>query len=206
MSWCRASLVLPCAAVISLCCSFVVVDASPCLSSASAVRQEYPGAWPSWTLRLRGHDGAKCWYPATRATAHHHDYVRISNKDPIGRGEIRATKERPMQNGSLSTLMTKQLGWSPRSTVTEVSAAPAPEKASFAERFAAVFDKNPDNRTSIMELIIGSNQGGPALPAHIERRDGDSPRLQDHNRSLVPPAESLSLASTGFHQNQSPFR
>jgi hypothetical protein len=40
--------------------------ASPCLSSASAVRQEHPGSWPSWTLRAQGHEGVKCWFPTTR--------------------------------------------------------------------------------------------------------------------------------------------
>jgi hypothetical protein len=39
--------------------------ASPCLSSASAVRQEHPGSWPSWTLRAPGHEGVKCWFPTS---------------------------------------------------------------------------------------------------------------------------------------------
>jgi hypothetical protein len=47
-------------------------DASTCFQSASAVRQNYPGRWPSWTLRAPGHEGAKCWYAAKRATAHDH--------------------------------------------------------------------------------------------------------------------------------------
>ncbi len=47
-------------------------DASTCFHSASAVRQNYPGRWPSWTLRAPGHEGAKCWYAAKRATAHDH--------------------------------------------------------------------------------------------------------------------------------------
>jgi hypothetical protein len=48
------------------------VQVSTCLPSASAVRQEYPAAWPSWTLRAAGHEGTKCWYAATLATAHDH--------------------------------------------------------------------------------------------------------------------------------------
>jgi hypothetical protein len=39
------------------------MQASTCLPSASAVRQDHPGAWPSWTLRALGHEGAKCWHP-----------------------------------------------------------------------------------------------------------------------------------------------
>jgi hypothetical protein len=48
------------------------VHTSTCLPSASAVRQDHPGAWPSWTLRSLGHEGTKCWYAETRATAHNH--------------------------------------------------------------------------------------------------------------------------------------
>jgi hypothetical protein len=44
-------------------------DDSTCLPSASAVRQNHPGAWPSWTLRAPGHEGTRCWYPATRTKA-----------------------------------------------------------------------------------------------------------------------------------------
>jgi hypothetical protein len=40
-----------------------------CLASASAVRQNHPGAWPSWTLRAPGHEGTKCWYATGRTTA-----------------------------------------------------------------------------------------------------------------------------------------
>src|SRR6266481_6866734 len=39
-------------------------DASTCFHSASAVRQNYPGRWPSWTLRAPGHEGTRCWYAA----------------------------------------------------------------------------------------------------------------------------------------------
>jgi len=45
---------------------------STCLPSASAVRQNHPGAWPSWTLRAPGHENTICWYATTRTTAHDH--------------------------------------------------------------------------------------------------------------------------------------
>jgi len=48
------------------------VQTSTCLPSASAVRQDHPGAWPSWTLRALGHEGTRCWYAGTRASAHNH--------------------------------------------------------------------------------------------------------------------------------------
>jgi hypothetical protein len=47
-------------------------DTSTCFPSASAVRENRPGAWPSWTLRAPGHEGTRCWYAATRATARDH--------------------------------------------------------------------------------------------------------------------------------------
>jgi hypothetical protein len=42
------------------------VHVSTCFPSASAVRQDHPEAWPSWTLRAPGHEGTRCWYAATR--------------------------------------------------------------------------------------------------------------------------------------------
>ena len=45
---------------------------STCFPSASAVRQDHPEAWPSWTSRAPGHEGTKCWYASTRAAAHDH--------------------------------------------------------------------------------------------------------------------------------------
>jgi hypothetical protein len=48
------------------------VHDSTCFPSASAVRQDNPAAWPSWTLRAPGHEGTKCWHAATHATIHDH--------------------------------------------------------------------------------------------------------------------------------------
>jgi hypothetical protein len=42
---------------------------STCYTSASAVRQNHPGGRPSWTMRVPGHEGTKCWYPATQTVA-----------------------------------------------------------------------------------------------------------------------------------------
>jgi hypothetical protein len=42
---------------------------SRCYLSASAVRQDHPGAWPSWTLRTPGHEGSRCWHAATQTVA-----------------------------------------------------------------------------------------------------------------------------------------
>src|SRR5262250_2915880 len=60
-------LLLPCPAVVFLSASLEELNASSqCLPSAEAVRQEYPGAWASWTLQEPNHKGAKCWFPAMR--------------------------------------------------------------------------------------------------------------------------------------------
>jgi hypothetical protein len=37
-----------------------------CYHSAPAVRADHPGAWPSWSQRLSGHAGQKCWFPTER--------------------------------------------------------------------------------------------------------------------------------------------
>jgi hypothetical protein len=60
------------------------VQVSTCFPSASAVRQEYPEAWPSWTLRAAGHEGTKCWHAATRATVHEHRGDTIAKKETVG--------------------------------------------------------------------------------------------------------------------------
>jgi hypothetical protein len=44
-----------------------------CLPSASAVRQSYPEARPSWTMRAPGHEGTRCWYAVTRTAADDHE-------------------------------------------------------------------------------------------------------------------------------------
>jgi hypothetical protein len=46
-------------------------DAS-CLPSASAVVQNHPGGWPTWTLRAPGHEGTMCWYAAARPRGSDH--------------------------------------------------------------------------------------------------------------------------------------
>jgi hypothetical protein len=58
-------------------------DAFTCFSSAEAVRKETPTAWPSWTLRAPGHEGTKCWYPSTRASARDHRNVSAQRTDHL---------------------------------------------------------------------------------------------------------------------------
>jgi hypothetical protein len=63
------------------------VQVSACFPSASAVRQEYPEAWPSWTLRAAGHEGTKCWHATTRATAHDHRGEMAPKRPAVGTTE-----------------------------------------------------------------------------------------------------------------------
>ena len=58
-----------------------------CFPSASAVRQNHPGGWPSWTLRAPGHEGTKCWYAAARTTAHDHRSEMMPRKETVGTTE-----------------------------------------------------------------------------------------------------------------------
>jgi hypothetical protein len=60
---------------------------SNCFASASAVRQNHPEAWPSWTLRAPGHEGTKCWHAATRATANDHRGEMSAKKQAVGTTE-----------------------------------------------------------------------------------------------------------------------
>jgi hypothetical protein len=46
-------------------------DAS-CFASASAVLQNHPGGWPTWTFRAPGHEGTMCWYAAARPRGSDH--------------------------------------------------------------------------------------------------------------------------------------
>jgi hypothetical protein len=51
-------------------------DAS-CFASASAVLQNHPGGWPTWTLRAPGHEGSMCWYAAARPRGSDHRRERM---------------------------------------------------------------------------------------------------------------------------------
>ena len=43
-----------------------------CFASASAVQQNHPGGWPTWTLKAPGHEGTTCWYAAARPRGSDH--------------------------------------------------------------------------------------------------------------------------------------
>jgi hypothetical protein len=48
-----------------------------CFASASAVVENEPGAWPTWTLKAPGHAGSMCWYAAARPRGGDHRRERM---------------------------------------------------------------------------------------------------------------------------------
>jgi hypothetical protein len=107
-----------------------VAAAAECLSSATAVRQADPQAWPFWTLRAPGHEGSKCWYGGTRSTAHDdRQGIAIAQRTR----EVEAVVSRQETYGFASR---------PTSEVVAHKAMPSglPDlPASFAERFSAAY-------------------------------------------------------------------
>jgi len=98
-------------------------NAVTCFGSADQVRQENPGAWPSWTLRAPGHEGTKCWYSTTRAAAHDH-------QTPVtARAEHAGSKEHFERDSEVTGLATH----------TDTVEAPRPVPgSSFDDRFSAM--------------------------------------------------------------------
>jgi hypothetical protein len=79
---------------LALCASSASARGLACVESADAVRRQYPGAWPSWTLRAAGQEGRKCWYASTRASAHDHNHLVV-----VGRGTEAAETIEPSTEG-----------------------------------------------------------------------------------------------------------
>jgi hypothetical protein len=109
------------------------VGASPCLSSASAVRQEHPDSWPSWTLRAEGHEGVKCWFPTTRAPGSDQTTRRISPGEtaPADRASTPNTRNPAT---SAAPVATSSLGRS-RETLSAQDIAILSPEGMFADRF-----------------------------------------------------------------------
>jgi hypothetical protein len=107
--------------------------ASPCLPSASAVRQEHPGSWPSWTLRAQGHEGVKCWFPATGAPG------RDQTTRPINPAETATavrtnTPNTPHPDNSAAPVATNGVGPS-RETLSPQDIAIRSPEGMFFDRF-----------------------------------------------------------------------
>jgi hypothetical protein len=83
------------ASLICLTCAW----ADDCLSSADAVRQQHPEAWPSWTLRAPDHEGSKCWYAGKRST---HQSQRTAETKSSPRPTPRTISDPPLATKPLS--------------------------------------------------------------------------------------------------------
>ncbi len=59
------------------------LDAS-CFPSASAVLQNHPGGWPSWTLRAPRHEGTICWYASARPRHRDHRSEIMPMRETVG--------------------------------------------------------------------------------------------------------------------------
>jgi hypothetical protein len=128
-----------------------------CLESADAVRRQYPGAWPSWTLRAAGQEGRRCWYASTRGGAHDHNHLVA-----VGRNTEAAETIEPSTEG-----------FETRHQV----ASPPPQSMSDATRF----ENAPETRVRAADVgegsaaVTGSIVSDPA--AHPADQSSDlSPR------------------------------
>jgi hypothetical protein len=137
MLWQPAAFVLLASpAALVLFASFA--GASPCLSSASAVRQEHPGSWPSWTLRAQGHEGIKCWFPTASAPGRDQTTRQISPPETATAVRASAPSTRNPDT-SAAPVATNGIGRSRETLSPQDIAIPSPE-GMFVDRF--IFEEN----------------------------------------------------------------
>lgn len=55
-------------------------DGHVCFADAYGVKRHTPESHPSWTYRMPGHEGEKCWFPATKDNKKWHPTASKSNK------------------------------------------------------------------------------------------------------------------------------
>jgi len=188
-------IVLACSAVVVVCAPFVSVRASSCLSSASAVRREHPGAWPSWTSR--GHQGLKCWYPTTRTTAHNHRHEMALKKNSVEARKLQSTLGGNSRSGSSSIPLaeTDGFGWPPASSARQIDATLIAGTSSFADRFAVVVRQDGRRQSPLIQMMIDPI-GSPRVPFVTDAGKARSlpTDMEDTAGKLVPVDRS---AATG---------
>jgi hypothetical protein len=138
MAWRHTLLVL---SFVALLIFASLAEASSCLPSASAVRQEHPGSWPSWTLRAPGHEGVKCWFPASSAVALDHQSESARQISPAETHAVVRASVQSNRHHGLSTppAATGSIAPSGETLAPQDVAIPSPDENSFADRFDAVF-------------------------------------------------------------------
>ena len=168
-------LLLSCPAVAYLAASMEDVSASSqCLASAEAVRQEYPGAWPSWTTHAPNHKGTRCWFPAMRENHSHHIETLLRRTAEAQAKEAQthrspAEQRRQIEPGVnnkspenaplASASEMNELGWSFRSRTTKVGPLRifdefAAVESSFDDRFAAALEVSSISQPSVIQRMM----------------------------------------------------
>jgi hypothetical protein len=172
---------LPVPAAVYLATSTEDVNASgQCLPSAEAVRQQYPGSWPSWTIHAANHKGQKCWFPVMREShAHHAETMLRRAAQKLMRKEEERQRDRETASGDKAaaaespvafTAQMNELGWSFRSrsaTVGPVKAATsveAEDSSSFEDRFAAARNVTSVRKPSVIQHMMDPVGAIPNIP------------------------------------------
>ncbi len=150
---------IPCCVLVVLLAFLAETQASSCLSSAAAVKEAFPHAWPHWTVRSQSHDGVKCWHPGTRAAAHRSRVRTVHHQNPAASPKGAAVVHLDdAKNPVLSTVdfgETSGTRWSLQASAASAEMGSASGQSSFAERFAAVFEVILFERPSVMRRMEG---------------------------------------------------
>ena len=159
-------------------------NASVCLPSAEAVKQQDPAAWPSWTLRAPGFEGTKCWYATTRGTAHDHRTVpsRETASAAINarpeREPVPAAIGKPAKREPVSAVISERPQPEPEPVSAAISKPPEPEVTGSApklERVAtsmAYLDSTFEDRFLAVCPLAGPSIPGCTSPAPPMKRTG----------------------------------
>ena len=165
-------LLLSTPAVAYLAASLEDVSASSqCLSSAEAVRQEYPGSWPSWTTHAANHKGTKCWFPAMRENHSRHIETLLRKSAEAATATHKSTVEPRRHIESAvndksqgdaplaSAAEMNELGWSFRSRTAKVGPVRIFDEftaveSSFDDRFAAALEVSSVSQPSVIQRMM----------------------------------------------------
>jgi hypothetical protein len=174
-------MLLPAPAAVYLAASMEDVNASAqCLPSAAAVREQFPGAWASWTTHATNHKGEKCWFPVARENHSHHIETALRRvahtlmrKDASHgqQAESTATDKAPEEAPVAFLGEMKELGWSFRARSVKVGGASAAdetarpaENSSFDDRFAAARDVHSVQKPSLIQRMMDPVGAIPNIP------------------------------------------
>jgi hypothetical protein len=149
-----------------------------CLPSAEAVRQQFPGAWASWTRRALDHNGEKCWYPAMRENHSHHIEAvlhhaaqKLMHKEAQrehGESESSGAGDKALATPPAAVVAgLNELGWNfaTRSTnAVGVSDQVAGRDSSFDERFAAAREVSSVQKPSVIQRMMDPVGAIPNIP------------------------------------------